>query len=501
MFLDKTGPFEVLIASQSTTNGPFLTGGYVVTEPKAHILVIEDDIDIQDLMTAFFKPKGYQLTLFSDAEAALEQVGKGLICDVVVADFNLPGMSGMSLITELKKIWSNTPIILMTGTASCELAVEAVQTGAYDFVVKPLHFAQLIVSIERALHLNRLNKNYDNLKVFVRENDRQFVKGIIGRSPPFLAALDIAKRVAKSSTNIFISGESGAGKEIVAKFIHNESRRHDRPFIAINCSAIPENLLESELFGHAKGAFTGAIDKRLGLFEEAESGTLFLDEIGDLSLSLQVKLLRVLQDRKIKRVGENRTRDIDVRIISATHKDLREEVAQGRFREDLFFRLNVIPIKLPPLRERKEDILPLAEYFLSKYAVLNESPARKFSKEAVQHLLQNYWRGNVRELENTIERAAVLADGELIDLNDLDSMESRIPMANKTPEGFSEGDFHITLDGSLLPLQEVTQKYIEFAVNRNGGAKDKTARDLQIDRKTLYRRITERAMYAPRVNQ
>lgn len=459
------------------------------TNYKAHLVVIEDDQDVQDLITAFFKPKGYKLTIFSDAESALEQARGALRCDVVITDFNLPGSNGLELMAELRKIWEETPIILMTGTRSADMAVEAVEKGAYDFLVKPLHFPQLLVSVERALHLTKLSENFVTLKGMVKDQERQPVRGIIGKSPSFLAALDVAKRVAKSNANIFIAGESGTGKEVVARFIHNESKRKNGPFVAINCSAIPENLLESELFGHAKGSFTGAIDKKLGLFEEASNGTLFLDEIGDLSLPLQAKILRVLQEKKIKRVGENKPRDVNARVISATHKNLAEEINAGRFREDLFFRLNVIPVQLPPLRDRKEDILPLAEHFIKKFASLNESPARKFSKDAIQYLLNKTWRGNVRELENAIERAVVLCSSDVITVEELNSTPVAFIESNDMTMQ-SEGDFLVHLNGSLLPLQEVMQKYIEFAVAKNGGAKDKTARELGIDRKTLYKRIS-----------
>lgn len=459
------------------------------TNYKAHLVVIEDDQDVQDLITAFFKPKGYKLSIFSDAESALEQARSDLRCDVVITDFNLPGIDGLALMVELKKIWADTPLILMTGTRSSDMAVEAIEKGAYDFLVKPLHFPQLLVSVERALHLTKLSENFDTLKGMVREQDRQPVRGIIGKSPAFLSALDVAKRVAKSNANIFISGESGTGKEVVARFIHNESKRKNGPFIAINCSAIPENLLESELFGHAKGSFTGAIDKKLGLFEEASNGTLFLDEIGDLSLPLQAKILRVLQEKKIKRVGENKPRDVNARVVSATHKNLSEEIGAGRFREDLFFRLNVIPVPLPPLRDRKEDVLPLAEHFIKKFASINESPARKLSKEAIQYLLHQTWRGNVRELENAIERAVVLSSTDTITLSELNSAPATF-IETAVVSTQDEGDFFVKLNGGLLPLQEVMQKYIEFAVAKNGGAKDKTARELGIDRKTLYKRIS-----------
>lgn len=461
------------------------------TQKARHIVIVDDDIDIQDLVSAFFKPKGFQVTCFSDAESALKESAlSGESWDVLLTDLKLPKMSGVDFTVAVKKNIPHLPVILITTSKSAEVAVDAVQKGAYDFIVKPIHFPQLQISVERGLHLKELNKDLVELRERVKFSGSSQSK-IIGRSPKFLETLDIAKRVAKSKANILITGESGTGKEVFAKYIHNEGACAKGPFVAINCSAIPENLLESELFGHAKGAFTGAHDKKIGLFEEAQNGTLFLDEIGDLNLPLQAKLLRVLQEKKIKRVGENQYRAINCRIISATHKDLGVEVKEGRFREDLFFRLNVIQICLPPLRDRQEDLLPLAEAFLRKYAVENASPAKTFSKEAIRFILENRWRGNVRELENSIERAVVL------------STSSEVTLANLTPfsssllEEKNEGDlllssgnsFVVHYDDSLPTLNEVISKYIEFAVEKNGGARDKTAKEIGIDRKTLYKRL------------
>jgi transcriptional regulator with PAS, ATPase and Fis domain len=259
------------------------------------------------------------------------------------------------------------------------------------------------------------------------------------------------------------------------------------PFIAINCSAIPENLLESELFGHAKGSFTGAIDKKIGLFEEAEGGTLFLDEIGDLSLPLQSKLLRVLQERKIKRIGENQFRNIDIRIIAATHKDLRKAIKENLFREDLFFRLNVIPIIVPPLRSRKEDIIPLAEFFLKKFAALEKSPVKVLSKKALESLLANPWRGNVRELENAIERAVVLCESNMIQTQHIELVEN----LDTDYEDKGVFDFKKMTASEIMSIDDLTKQYVQYVLKLNNGAKDKTAKDLKIDRKTLYRKLNE----------
>jgi two-component system, NtrC family, response regulator HydG len=471
---------------------------------QIQLVVIDDDLDMQDMVTAFFKTKDYKISRFSDAETALKASAKnGSAWDVVLTDLKLPGMSGVDFTKEVKKNFPNLPIILITTTRSAEVALEAVKHGAYDFIVKPIHFPQLQISVERALNLKSLRGDLDQLRTQVKVSTTK-QGSIIGKSPKFVEALDIARRVAKSKASILITGDSGTGKEVFAKFIHQESTTNKGPFVAINCSAIPENLLESELFGHAKGAFTGAADKKIGLFEEAENGTLFLDEIGDLSGSLQAKLLRVLQEKKIKRLGENQDRSINCRVISATHKNLQQEIRSGKFREDLFFRLNVIPIKLPTLKERKEDLIPLAESFLKKFAIDNNSTVTSFSKEALRFILDGTWRGNVRELENAIERAVVLAKQNEIQVEDMISIqtddlmmtqssleptsEQKISETNYSPEDL----FSVFIPNNhLLPLENIICKYIDFAVHRNGGAKDKTARDLFIDRKTLYKKLKQ----------
>jgi len=321
---------------------------------------------------------------------------------------------------------------------------------------------------------------------------------IIGQSEMILAAIKDSKRVAGSEANIFLYGESGTGKEIFAKYIHDQSQNSKGPFIAINCTAITETLLESELFGHVKGSFTGAISNKVGLFEEAEGGSLFLDEIGDLSMGLQVKLLRVIQERKIRRVGDTQYKPIQVRIISATHKNLIKEIAEGRFREDLYYRLNVIPICIPSLKNRTEDILPLALHFLAHFLKENDSKVKIFSKDAIQYMENHVWKGNVRELQNAIERAVVMADGDLINKADFFSKFDQVE------ESFSEesgNQFNLKFNGNLPLLSEAMEKYIEFAVHFNSGAKDKTARELGIDRKTLYKKLNHVNIGDPDANR
>ncbi len=456
---------------------------------KIKIMVIDDDQDIQYLVTSFFKVRNYEVFSYNDAQKALEDITHHQIdFDVIITDLMLPGISGIEFTESLKVIGSKIPIILITANKKVEIAVQAIAAGAYDFVVKPLHFPQLLVSVERALYLNQVKKENNTLKTAVQlQGGPNSIEGIIGKSQELKNVIDLARRVSKSIANILITGESGTGKEVIAKAIHKMGNRKKSPFIAINCSAIPENLLESELFGHAKGAFTGASEKKIGLFEEAEGGTLFLDEIGDLSLPLQAKLLRVIQEKKIKRIGENQFRTVNVRILSATHKNLRQEILAKNFREDLFFRLNVIPIRIPPLRERKDDIFPLAEFFLQKFSVLNNTKFKQLTKEALDYLMKNYWTGNVRELENTIERAVVLSQSDFIGLKDVEIFSEMHEKIN------SEVSFKFSSinKSGILTLEELTHKYILYVLDLNLGAKEKTAKDLQIDRKTLYRRLRE----------
>ncbi|MCC7460181.1 MAG: sigma-54-dependent Fis family transcriptional regulator [Proteobacteria bacterium] len=455
---------------------------------RSRIIIIDDDLDVRDLVANYLKSKNYSVTTFMDAESALEKLETGFLCDAILTDLELPRMSGMDLTKRVKAAGIEIPVIVMTVNQELEVAMKAVSLGAFDFIVKPINFTQLQIAIERAIYLRRLTEDNQSLRTMIKDQDTQATPGIIGKSSVFVRTMDIAKRVAKSMANVMITGESGTGKEVVAKFIHSSSLRSNGPFVAINCSAIPESLLETELFGHAKGAFTGAQAQKIGLFEEATKGTIFLDEIGDMTLSLQSKLLRVLQERQIKRVGENQTRDIDVRMIFATHKNLANEVAEGRFREDLFFRLNVVPINLPALRDRKEDVIPLAEFFLKKYVIMNHSGVKSFSKEALQSLLDHAWKGNVRELENMIERAVVLSTQSVIQKNDL-ILDSVIAGAVPIKTSLIHQDFPVREDGELMTLNEIIQKYIQFALNKNSGMKDKTAKDLEIDRKTLYRRV------------
>jgi two-component system, NtrC family, response regulator HydG len=470
--------------------------------PEYKMVVIDDDRDILDLVEAFFRPRGFKVIGYEDPEVALREVSQHSDADVVVTDWSLPGMNGLELTEKLKQAGVVAPIILITARQSSELALQAVDAGAYDFILKPLHFPQLWISIQRALRWKSVSIENNTLRQAIKVSQGQ-LEGVVSKSAQFRGVIELCRRVAATPSTVLITGESGSGKEVISKALHHFSPRKDKPFVAINCSAIPETLLESELFGYAKGAFTGAADKRIGLFEEANEGTLFLDEIGDLSPSLQAKLLRVLQERKIRRIGENQTRNIDVRIVCATHKDLKFEVKEKRFREDLFFRLNVIPIHIPPLRERKEDLWPLAEFFTHRFCTLNNVAIKSWSKDAIQYLHTYQWPGNVRELENAVERSVALSVGSEITEQDLIlfdkgvitpvalSAENTLEMIEAEQAQAMRPMGDVFLQDSVCSLEDLTRKYIEFALKKNDGAREATARALGIDRKTLYRKLRQ----------
>lgn len=453
---------------------------------KGSVVVVDDDIEMQNLLRDFLGAEGFSIRTFSLATEALAALSDGGDLsehsadnvDLVISDIKMPQMTGLEFVEKLKSVRPNIPVILITAFGSIESAIEAIRRGAFDYVVKPFKLVEMSITVERAIRFRKLEREHGVLTKEVQRN--WIVADMIGKGPAMREVFDLVQRVAQATANVLITGESGTGKEMVARGIHRSGPRANRPFIAINCTSIPESLLESELFGHIKGSFTGAIQGKKGLFEEADGGTLFLDEIGDMDIGLQAKLLRVIQERKIKRVGENIYRDIDVRIIAATHKDLKAAIKDGRFREDLYYRLSVIPIVIPPLRHRKEDIPLLAEHFLRKYAAANHSGVIGFTKAAVSKMLQLKWEGNVRELENVVERAVVLAKSNSID-------EAEIPI----PEDDDSENFFGSSTQDSPTLEQLEMRYIQLILEKTGGRKEKAAQILGINRRTLYRKERE----------
>lgn len=461
-----------------------------MTSEKGNILVVDDDLQMRNLLQDFLMREGYAISLFSSAVEALaflrQNAGRtetGAPFDLVISDIKMTQMDGMQFLTTLKAEIPDLPVILVTGNTSVDTAIEAVRKGAFHYLVKPFKLAELTVNVERALEKRELSLENKILRKELTQSWK--LHNIIGKSPAMRSVFDLIERVAPSTANVLVQGESGTGKEVIARAIHDLGPRSHKPFIAINCTAIPETLLESELFGHAKGSFTGATGKKKGLIEEANEGTLFLDEIGDMSPALQTKLLRVLQERKIRPVGDNTTIDVDVRIIAATHKDLKLGIREGTFREDLFYRLSVIPINLPPLRDRKEDIPLLCEHFLSKYAAANSKDGaprvKGFSKGALSKLVHLRWQGNVRELENVIERAVVLCRGNTIEESDIPSNDTV-----STPE-----DALKSMASDFPTLNQLEERYMRMVLQKTAGRKDKAAQILGINRRTLYRKERE----------
>ncbi len=458
-----------------------------MTEMKGRLLVVDDELEMRSLLNDFFSSQGYQVFPFESAVDAIQALGPGGRhsadqelgdIDAIVSDIKMPQVDGLEFAARLQLLRPEIPMILITAFGSIETAIEAMKRGAFHYVVKPFKLAEMAVNVDRAVEHRKLLRDNTALRQEVKRN--WGMAGVLGKSPGMKAVFDLVGRVSQATANVLITGESGTGKEMVARAIHETGPRARKPFVAINCTAIPESLLESELFGHAKGSFTGAVNRKRGLFEEAEGGTLFLDEIGDMNVALQAKLLRVIQERKVRAVGDNLARDVDVRIVAATHKDLKAAIKDERFREDLYYRLSVIPIAIPPLRHRKEDIPLLAEHFLKKYAATNHSNVRGFTKRAISKLLAMRWEGNVRELENVVERAVVLGTGTLLD-------EADIP----TQDGESADAFFGTAVETFPTVDELERKYILMVLQKTGGRRDKASQILGMNRRTLYRKLNE----------
>ncbi len=448
-------------------------------DTSGQILVVDDDLEMRALVKDVLEEEGHQVTTAESGRDALQRLSEGEYA-VVLTDLRMQGMQGLELLSSIKEAYPDINVILMTAFGSVETAIEAMKQGAYDYLIKPVKNDELIRVTARAVREVRLRREVQRLR---REVLKEYsFHQILGKSKPMQVVFDLIRRVSDSPTNVLITGESGTGKELVAKALHYNSDRRDAPFVPVNCAAIPEALLESELFGHMKGSFTDAKADKRGLFEEAHGGTLFLDEISEMPFMLQAKLLRAIQEREIRRVGATRPLSVDVRIIAATNLNLVDEVKSKRFREDLYYRLNVIEIRLPPLRDRKEDIPLLVEAFFRRCRESGRKAVTGLTESALALLIDYPWPGNVRELENVVERAVTLARDVQIGPEDL-------PPAIQG----ARGDRRVIDEAAerTLPLSEVEKEYILRILDKMGGNKYQAAQVLGIDRKTLYRKLAD----------
>jgi DNA-binding NtrC family response regulator len=448
----------------------------VKMKERAKILLVEDEDLSRDSLTRLLKMAAFNVKGAASGKIALSLLTHEQF-DIIITDLFLPDSNGIEILKQAKDFSPYTEVILITGHASAETAVKAMKEGAFDYITKPLNFDELSILISKALEKRQLLT--ENVYLKKQLNTKFGFSNIIGNSPPMQKLFSRMKRIAGTDSTVLVLGESGTGKELVAKAIHYNSHRKDRPFIPVNCSAIPETLLESELFGHMKGSFTGAIRDKAGKFESATTGTIFLDEIGTMPMHLQTKLLRVLQEQEVERIGSSKTIQLDVRVISATNLNLEEEVKKGTFREDLFYRLNVIPIVLPPLRERKEDILALIKHFVEKNCTELKRPLMSISNEALEMLEAYRWPGNVRELENMVERIVTLTDGDRIMSNDIPSHMRDEVLTKVTEQGVD----------LVRAVNEMEKRMICDALALTNGVKAKAAAMLNLNRTTLLEKM------------
>lgn len=442
------------------------------------ILVVDDEIRLADVLAAALDDLGYRATAVENAREALSSLEQERF-DLVLTDLRLPGMDGRALLQEVRKRWPEVPVVVITAFATVRDAVELVKEGAFDYIAKPFEMEDVAAVIRRALRLAEVVR--DNERLRGELEGRYSFENLIGTSPPFRRVIEQVTEVCETRATVMLNGESGTGKEVVARAIHFNSPRRNKPFVAINCAAIPETLLESELFGHVKGAFTGALANRVGRFAAADGGTLFLDEIGDMPIAVQAKLLRAVQERSFEPVGGTRSQTVDVRLIAATHRDMRQAVASGEFREDLFYRLNVFPIQLPALRERREDIPILAAHFLATLAEAMGKRVTGFTPAALSAMDGHDWPGNIRELHNCVERAVIVAKSPTIDVPDL-------------PRDLFEGGAR-RAERDRLPndldaeLERLERGFIIEALRRTDGVQVQAARLLGIAERSLWHRI------------
>ncbi|MDR4480394.1 MAG: sigma-54 dependent transcriptional regulator [Nitrospira sp.] len=453
---------------------------------QSHILVIDDDPAVRQLLAETLTGEGHQVTVMSSGLEGVEAV-KDQPVHVVLTDLQMPGIDGLETIDRISKIDSKIIAIVMTGYGTVDYAVRAMKAGAFDFITKPFEPDTVAVVVRKALDIYKLKQENHLLRKAVRDQYR--LEHLVGTSAPMRMVLDFVEKVADSDSTVLIEGESGTGKELIARMLHFNSMRRDRPLVPVNCGAIPETLLESELFGHEKGAFTGAAHTRLGRFELAHGGTIFLDEVGEMSLPLQVKLLRVLQERCFERVGGTRTINVDVRIIAATNQDLAQAVQERRFRQDLYYRLHVIPIHIPPLRERRSDIPLLVNHFIAQFNQLRRTEIPGMEPEALARMTEEEWPGNIRELENMIERLCVLKKRGMITTADLPDRPVRMNAgkAAESPEQFirfSEDGINLTKE-----LEHYENRLIGEALRKANGITSRAAQLLQVNRTTLVEKL------------
>jgi two-component system response regulator PilR (NtrC family) len=432
------------------------------------ILIVDDERGMRDFLSIMLKREGYVVAVAESADKAGQLLGRGEF-DLVISDISMPGQSGLDVLKQSKTANPETPVIMITAYASAESAIEALKLGAYDYIVKPFDVEEMKVVVKNALEKQRLQHENRVLRRELKEKMR--FDELVGDSPRMREVLDLIARIAPTNSTVLIAGESGTGKELVARAIHSGSPRQDRPFVSINCGALPDELLESELFGHTRGSFTGAMTAKKGLFEVADGGTIFLDEIGDTSPAMQIKLLRVLQERRIRRVGGTEEAEVNVRVIAATNQDLETMVREKRFREDLFYRINVIQIRMPALREKPEDVPGLALHFLVKYGKIMGKKITRITEEAMRRLQQHDWPGNVRELENVIERAVALETGDAITA---DSLSREVSAGARPAQEFPAplGDEGIDLERQL---ERMRAHFMHEALRRANGVQTRAA--------------------------
>ncbi len=448
---------------------------------RKRVLVVDDEENLRNMLTMIIQKEGYDVDTSSDGKEALVKI-KEDDYDFVLCDIKMPKLDGLGLLKQLHQDNGDSTIIMMSAYGAIDTAIEAMKLGAYDYISKPFKTDEIVLTLKKAEERERLKRE----NVFLKEQIKKeySFENFVGKSERMLGVFEMIKKIADYKSTVLISGDSGTGKELVARGIHSNSSRAGNPFIAVNCGAIPENLLESELFGHVKGAFTDATRNKVGLFEEADKGTIFLDEIGELPLILQVKLLRVLQDEEIRRVGDTKAIKIDVRVIAATTKDLEKEVREGKFRDDLYYRLNVLPVSLPTLRERKEDIPLLVEHFIQRFNERLGMSVAGISQDALDVLVNFGWRGNVRQLENTIERSMIFVQGDEIELSDLPG-----DIRDASEEG------RLFLDGSELSIKRssrlLERELIKKALQKTNGNRTQAAKLLEISHRALLYKIKE----------